>query len=165
MKHPIKYALAAFGSALIVGVAILVGFFLWMTHASIDQSKGPTSRDEALSHCSIPLPPSAHNVQYASYAAGLQEGHFYVRFEAPVADCYSNAKAVFAERAKQSPHYVIPAFQPVSHPEREKSSDLRIDWFDNDQIAKGVVAGTGWSWEPRIWIDENRGIFYYEVND
>src|SRR5947207_3287180 len=75
MKHPIKYALIAVGGALIVGVAIVVGFSLWLTRASIDQSKGPTSRDEALDHCSIPLPPSAHNVQYASYAAGLQEGH------------------------------------------------------------------------------------------
>ena len=56
-------------------VAIVFGFIVWMfTHADIDQSNGPTSRDKALAHCSFPLPQSASNVQYASYAAGMQEG-------------------------------------------------------------------------------------------
>ena len=155
-----------------IGVLLLaVGGFVclavwWIGHAEIDQSNGLTSRDAALSHCAIPLPASAHNVQYASYAAGMQEGHLYVRFEAPVADCYKTAKTIFAEHAKQNPsHYVIPKFQPTNLLDRERSSDLRIDWFDNDKISTGVVAGTGWSWEPKIWIDEERGVLYYEVND
>ncbi|HSY17252.1 MAG TPA: hypothetical protein VK815_02920 [Candidatus Acidoferrales bacterium] len=165
MKHPIKHALIVLVGALTLAALAVFGIFVWATGANIDQSKGPTSREDALVHCSIPLPASARNIQYASYAAGLQEGHFYVRFEAPVADCYSNAKAIFIERAKHAPSYVIPEFQPVSHPERAKSSDLRIDWFDNDRISKGMVAGAGQGWEPKIWIDEERGVFYYEDND
>jgi hypothetical protein len=165
MKHPIRYGLITLATALILGVLGLLAFFVWVMSANIDQSKGPTSREDALLHCSIPLPASAHNIQYASYAAGLQEGHFYVRFEAPVAECFSNANAIFAEQSKHSSDYVIPKFEPVRHPAREKSADLRIDWFDNDRISKGVVAGNGWSWEPKIWIDEEHGVFYYEVND
>ena len=165
MKRPTRYAAIVVASVLILVVGIVCGVFIWFFRANIDQSKGPTSREEALLHCSIPLPTNARNIQYASYAAGLQEGHFYIRFEAPVADCYGNAKAIFVARAKDFPRYVVPEFEPVSHPQREKSTDLRIDWFDNDRISKGAVAGTGWGWEPKIWIDDERGVFYYEVND
>ncbi len=157
-----------FTAASVIGgtAAILFGFVVWFfSHAEIDQSKGPTSRDKALAHCSFRLPQSASNIQYASYASGMQEGHFYVRFEAPVTDCFDTAKAIFAAHAKNFPNYVIPEFTPVSHPPRTRNTDLRIDWFDNDQISKGVVAGTGWAWEPKVWIDEEGGIFYFEVND
>ena len=166
MKPVVKHSLLAVAGGLVLGLAVIFGTIVWVfTHADIDQSDGPVSRDKALQHCSLPIPSNAHDVEYASYAAGLQEGHFYVRFEAPVPDCFDTARTIFANHAKETPGYVIPEFQPVSHPEREKSSDLRIEWFDNDRISKGVTAGTGWSWEPRVWIDEERGIFYYEIND
>jgi len=161
----IKYALIIVGSALVLTVAVFIGLFFWYCwHPYIEQSNGPVSRDKALQHSSMPLPLSAHNVQYASSAL-WQNGESYVRFEAPVADCYALAKTIFTDHAKENSRYVIPKFQPVSHPEREKSHDLRIDWFDIDQISKGVVAGTGWGWEPKVWIDEERGIFYCEVHD
>ena len=114
---------------------------------------------------SWPFPPGAHDVQYATRAGGLQNCESYVRLEAPVEECYALAAAIFADEAKHLPHYTFPTFQPVSHPPREKGGGLPIGWFDNDHIAKGAVAGEGWGWQSQIWIDDERGVFYYKVTD
>jgi hypothetical protein len=161
-----KLVLIALGT-LATLIVVAFGVFFWiMGHAEIDQSTGPVSREQGLSHCAgIPLPPSAHDVQYASYACGLQDGDFYVRFMASVPDCYATAETIFVEWIKTRPHDVRPTFQRVSHPAHESSRELRTDWFDNENISNGAQAGAGVGWEPHILIDEDRGIFYYHVTD
>ncbi len=145
-----------------VTVFVLIYF---ATQDVIEQTTGPVSREQAVKHCPIKLPLGAHNIQYASLAGGLQDCEQFVHFEAQVSECHSHAESIFAECSKNGLRKPIPQFQPVSHPHKVVSSRLRTEWFDNERIAKGVVAGEGTGSEPRIWIDEERGIFYYFVTD
>lgn len=152
--------------ALVLAVIGVCGLFWWnWTHPYIEQSKGAISREEAMKHCSVPLPASAHDVYYSNYSDGLQVGEFLVQFEAPVKDCRATADAIYAAIARKNPKYTAPKFTPVSHPPRAGSSYMPVDWFDNDHIEKGAVGGKGYEGEPTIWIDEERGIFYYKLSD
>jgi hypothetical protein len=164
MKKVVKIVLIATASVILVAAVVVIGFIglmAWLFRSTIDQSNGPTSREKALSHCNIPLPESASNVQYALYCDGWMSGCFYARFEAPVADCYTHAKTIYAAHAKDAQQNAkIPKLKPVNHPLREQNTDIRLDWFDNDRISKGVESDSDDS-EPKIWIDEERGIFYF----
>ena len=149
-----------------IGSVVVVGapFFWLFLHDVIAQTHGPVSREEAQKACPISLPPTARNVQYASLAGGLQTCDQYVRFEAPVADCYSQALLLFAAFAEHDPDYTPPSFLPVAHPGHIGSSEMRTDWFDIENISEGVAAGEGYN-RPRIWIDTARGVFYYHLTD
>ena len=41
----------------------------------------------------------------------------------------------------------------------------RASWFDPDKITRGIYAGDSSSHKPEIWIDLDRGIFYFREND
>ena len=163
-RLPIYPLIAAAGLMLLVvlGIGKLMPDF---GDLHIEESSGPTLREKAQPHCLIQLPPSARDVQYATLAGGLQDGQFFIRFEAPVADCHAAAMAVFAVWMKTEGIQDYPRFEQVNHPPPYRSSRLHTEWFDVENISNGSVAGSGSSWMPRIWIDEDRGIFYYTVTD
>jgi hypothetical protein len=141
-------------------------FVIWTAlRDSVEQTSSPVSREQALRHCPIELPPAAQIIQYASLAGGLQDCEQYVRFEAPVSDCYLFANSIYDKWSKHHGQATKPQFEQASHPTSRKSSRLQTNWFDTEQIKKAVVAGTGVGYEPRIWIDEERGILYFHVID
>jgi len=166
MKRFFKFALVAAIGILVLGAAGF-GFLYWsMQHDFVEQTTGPLTREKALKHCPISLPSTARNIQYASFNSGLQAAEMFVRFEAPVPDCYACAQTLFARRAKDDSRYSIPVFRTTAHPESiESTNHLQTSWFDTDRTSKWVVAGRGSSWEPKVWIDTEAGIFYYYVTD
>lgn len=125
----------------------------------IDQTSAPTTREEAIKHCPIPLPESARRIQYFSYRQMMSDMVF-VRFEAPVSDCYACATSLFERFAYDRAHR-SPTFQPISRPESMKQR-IRVcpPWFDLDRDSEWVVAGKGGSGEPKVWIDKKAGVFY-----
>jgi hypothetical protein len=159
MKKPLKIFLAAIAVAVVFGAIILFVLPVWsLFHETIEETRGPVTREKALKHCIISLPESARDVQYAWVVGGMQYTQQYVRFEAPVDDCYAQAKRIL--RTNQ------PTFSKTSRPLGPPSCEqLHTKWFDVDKIAEGVVAGDGSDHGPQIWIDTQRGVFYYYLTD
>ena len=150
--------------AALLFLALVAMVFFWFLRGETRESAGPLTREKALHKTGLPLPSSAKNIQYVSYAC-FQDFESYVRFEAPPADCYTTAQVIFDQHMKANPKFVVPEFRPVSHPSPMRSARLKTAWFDTENIAKGSAAGERSSWQPQIWIDDERGIFYYKVVD
>ena len=147
---------------------LLFAWFVWpWVHDYVSQTQGPVSREKSeAAGCPIPLPASAHDVQYAWVAGGLQYCMQYVRFEAPVADCFAHARLMFSKFGKNDPNYKIPEFFPTDHPIRPPTCpDLHTEWFDVETMPEGVVTPEGSSNGPQIWIDTKRGVFYFYLTD
>jgi hypothetical protein len=143
-----------------------ISYFAWVwMHDEIMESRGAITREQAQRECPIPLPASAHAVQYAWIVGGLQYTFQFVRFEAPVADCFAHAQSLFAENAAHNPRYKVPTFVPTSHPSAPGCSELHTEWFDIQNIVDGKSAGNGPGNGPQIWIDTERGVFYYYLTD
>jgi len=164
MKPIIKYFLIT--CAVVLGAIFALAGFLWWSfdHVSVQKSSGPTSRAKASSHVPFALPESAHDVEYSIEAGGLQYYACFVRFVAPSADCRAAAEAIFADRAKTYQNSVVPKFGSASHPSQAELQQYP-GWFRVDQITNGVETDAGGNWGPHIWIDEDRGIFYYFMTD
>ena len=58
-------------------------------------------------------------------------------------------------------------FKPITKKEQKIQSTVgkNVAWFNNDHITRGLAGGKGYEGEPRIWIDNDRGIFYYFLTD
>lgn len=94
----------------------------------------------------------------------------YVRFEAPPQDCVNHintVKAYWEEEWDTS----LGNFQPPG-PIEEPSYDRHFysdpyspAWFEPNTIDEGVTAGGGGTGVPMVWVDTQRGIFYYEISD
>ena len=85
-----------------------------------------------------------------------------MRFEAPVAVCLQAAAAIAPGKK----------LKPVSHDELPfNAGPIRKDvfhdlscWFDLDRATNVLSAGGGPS-DACVWVDVNRGVFYYRVTD
>ena len=117
--------------------------------------------------CPIPLPDSARNVQFAYYHHWI-EFEMDVRFEASPEICKEHVKTVIEANAKNykwlpHPTDLIPV---TSMPPINNHDGLGvIPWFDIDNITHGVGRSGQGSYDPDIWIDDDRGIFYYRITD
>ena len=128
----------------------------------------PLTYDQAIKVKDIdfPLPPTSHNINYAMYA-DWQAYQRLVRFEAPSEDCIRHIDAVIAWHNKQHK-------QTSSYPPTEVTTVVPHDgdqtmgptpWFDVDKIRHGLFAGKDSSHTPQIWVDRDRGVFYYFETD
>jgi|SRR5882672_3461584 len=130
----------------------------------------PISLEEAEKTFTFPFPRSASNIQFACYKEFLA-CTILVRFEAPSADCIAAVPAAldyqgFAEINKLSDEARV--LRPVSKMFFDKTQDtgpLVVPWFNPDQIGVGLETGFAGSYEQKVWIDTERGIFYYRLCD
>ena len=163
----------------------------WMLSPGyVDHFSHPLTVEEARrEHCPIPLPDSAHNIQFAIGYGGMQDYIILVRFEAPVDVCRSHVQTIVDAHAMLDKF----ATQDVSlkritdTPLPIKNNLLgRATWFDVEKIRNGWTTANGfghsvWLKEeskptlnelimrirsryPQVWIDEDRNIFYCEDN-
>jgi len=116
----------------------------------------------------IPLPAGATNISYASWSmgAGFEE---YLRFEAPPQTCLAHAPVVLARAPATGTAPAsgpAPSLAPIATPPSPvHSSNLDVSWFDVQNIREGVTSGGGGSHVPVVWVDANRGVFYYRMTD
>lgn len=127
----------------------------------------PLTYEQAIKEKDIdfPLPPSSRKILYGMYA-DWQAYTLLVRFEAPVEDCLKHIDTVVAwdnkiyKRTSSYPRVQVTHIDPVDtvwlHP---------ASWFDPNKITRGVYAGENSSHKPEIWIDLDRGIFYFREID
>lgn len=182
MKKPVLMAIVA--GCLAIGVIAIVAAHLLenpraQNGASIVQSNGPVSVDEARRGCPIAIPPGARNVQYATYS-DFQAFAAFVKYEAPADVCIEAGKELLAadgqERRKngraelEGLHALSNApasLQTLAGMSRKRlvPAELSVAWFDPESIAEGLEGGGTGSHEPKVWIDTRRGIFYYQLHD
>jgi len=151
-----------------IGLTIITGLIVlsaWDTVVPYEyQTEAPQSFSEACKRSPIELPASARDVQMASRSAWMMYVD-YVRFEASSADCELHAKKMlpFAEAkpfpsASDSPETLAFEFPPTFPTGR---GGRKLDWFDVQNITNGVRFGEGGPGEAVIYVDRDRGIFYY----
>lgn len=118
--------------------------------------------------CPIPLPPSAHNLYVSQQGAWLAY-HGEVRFHATVEDCVATAQRVHDEYAARQRRSSAPPIEIDSErgivPPRDGTGHRRKWWLNTDFIRKGLYYPGGGAWNPQIWVDTERGIFYFRVTD
>ena len=68
---------------------------------------------------------------------------------------------------EQKPERKVEGLRPIKEIEglENDPSPLSVPWFDPRSIKKGLVGGEGGSHQPLIWIDTEKGIFYYQYHD
>jgi len=131
----------------------------------------PVSLDSAKKECPISLPSSASNIQYGIWSL-WQASMTYVRFEAPVRDCLEHAEKGLYEDAKAYGLKNATIVSSTNFPEPEPPNtldDFDVDWFDVKNLSNGIKfelepwLRAGGS--PIVYIDQERGIFYYSHFD
>lgn len=115
------------------------------------------------------VPHSAHWVRSSSWSDGWLGFENYVRFEAPYQDCLKAAEALIAAH-KQEMHgatnfiYARRSIDVENALPPPPSGSLKW-WFCPEHIRHGVYYGADESNNPQIWIDAERGVFYYRETD
>jgi hypothetical protein len=172
-KRPLLVLVAALCAvALIAGGVGTCVYIRCNTFADIKEEKilrRNLSWADAQKELRFPLPAGAKNISFAMW--GLWQGYeFYLRFEAPPEMCIEHIPVVLAKWRKENPS-LSPGYEatvPVqitAPPSPCKSNELDISWFDIGNIKKGLADGEGGSHRPRIWVDTDRGVFYYCITD
>ena len=131
-----------------------------MPEASIYESPVFATVAEARKHLSIPLPDEAKNIQFAGYREWIAAEDL-MRFMAPVEVCLKHA-AVISPGKQLTPlsaqELAISTRQTFGRNFKDSS------WFDLSKATNVVHVGGG-SHKAEIWIDQDRGVFYYLYTD
>lgn len=160
-----------YGTGILCGLALVaIGAFVFMSLMLLGPSRivsdKPQTYNQARKHCPIALPPTASEIQYALYG-DWQIADQHVKFRAPVKDCIDNARLVLAENKKHHPQRHSDFDQDlelVTKPVSPTSIFFRrLPWFDTVTITKGGSLGGDGDMQPHIWLDTERGIFYYHL--
>jgi len=113
----------------------------------------------------FPLPPSAHNVYYGIYGEG-QAYTMIVRFDAPAQDCLTHIDAVLSWDDKIYSRTSSYPRVTVTKVERVDAGYLSpTPWFTPDRIKHGVHVGENGGHVPQIWVDLDKGTFYFRETD
>jgi len=142
------------------------------------RSERPLAYDEVIQigKCPIPLPKEAINIQYVDFYAGFGGFQKYVRFEAPVEICRSQAKIILSKynsrkhREKIKVELVPKKTTPqdcerIAYYATRGEPFSQAHWFDTDKIINGEIWGLNTSHIPSVVIDIDRGVFYYQYSD
>ncbi len=151
---------------LLVAGSLLFAWTMCVPHTR--QIDAPVSLAQA-EGCPIPLPPTARNIRYRLRRQWIELDET-VRFEAPVDVCIAHADTVIkACQARFGSEYPVEQKTLAKmHPPEGAMNSYRSSspaWFDVWNIVNGLEAGGGGTLRPKIWIDTDRGVFYYQLTD
>lgn len=109
----------------------------------------------------FPFPPSSRNIYYGEY----QDWQCYtllVRFQAPVSDCISQIDTVIAcDNRIINRTSTYPRITVTNVPFQGSGDFDSVPWFTPNTITHGIYVGTNIDHGPQIWIDTDKGIFYF----
>jgi len=119
----------------------------------------------------VAFPATATDFQFAEFGYWLV-GEFYFSFRAPPDVCLAYAQAVLDEHNKRNPKEPLPGLRPVGSGEEPVNSrpltpfyltneGVTVSWFQPGAIREGVEGGERGS-KGKVWVDTERGVFYYE---
>jgi hypothetical protein len=154
------------GGVLVFLFVLALGLYLasWWSvqramRADVRESSRPLTLAEARTETSFDLPDSAKNIQYGCYSEFIAFIEL-VRFEAPVEDCKAHALKLVRKHS-------LKPLRKVSLAEGVLSDiqPLKAPWFRPQEIRAPLMAGEPGSHQRMIWIDEENGVFYYQMTD
>ncbi|MDI1311841.1 hypothetical protein [Prosthecobacter sp.] len=157
-----------------ISTAVIVLFAVTAARCArptIKRNDVPMSRDEALKQgIRFPLPSTAHNIQIAQYSFGFAY-ELLVRFEAPVSVCEQHVAEVLKWDEKNRHDKGMPkqdelSTEKVDHVGYIENSTLKpTPWFALGTLKRGLHVGKPGCSVPEIWIDQEKGIFYFRETD
>lgn len=163
------------GSVLVVALLGIVGYWAFSQprrnvdsvqnmKAGVIKTGAPLSLTAARirGDCPISLPETATNIQYAVWSL-WQASQTFVRFDAPVSDCLEHAMTILRPYA-QRPSVSIASTNvigPLPAPFVVSPTDSTVPWFDLPSFTAGMLFDVGGERAPTVWVDTNRGCFYY----
>ena len=156
--------------SLLLSTALLAGSAVWWqtSKPTIEQTTRPLALEEARPKCPISLPREAKNIQYAYFSDATVHQSF-VRFEVPYEIGLSHVDEVFREHARRMNWaFKRPAALAITEPPRLSLTpfpELRIGWFDIEKVRHGKTYGELNSWQPQVWIDTDRNLFFFCLTD
>lgn len=168
-----KVGLAVLSVGVVAGGLCLsaVTFKRWMgipgiRKADVVLSITPQAVDEARAGCPIPLPDSAHKVQYAVWSFG-EVTQSWVRFEAPVPDCLAHAERMVQPFRDRDGYAVTttPIVEDTGVLCVLDPTEVNLTWFEECQKAPGTIFRVSGGRAPVIWVDTGRGVFYCEIKN
>lgn len=114
----------------------------------------------------VALPSDASDIQFAQYSY-RQAYELLVSFHAPPESCVDYAKAILIDYNRMNPNRPVPAdLTPLTKPPRKYiCEEMPTPWFTPETIQTGMKGGEAGSHQPEIWIDSDRGVFYYLLRD
>ena len=132
---------------------------------TIKRNDVPMSRDEALKKgIRFPFPSTAHNIQIAQYSFGFAY-ELLVRFEAPVSVCEQHVAEVLKWHESMSKQEAPPV-EKVDHVDYAENFMLKpTPWFNPGSLKRGLHIGRPGCSAPEMWIDQEKGIFYFRETD
>lgn len=129
------------------------------------------SREEAVkSGFAFPFPEAAKNIQFATYSFGFAY-EWLVKFEAPVSVCEQHVAEVLKQheirwKSTGMPKQEALLTEEIDHVEYTEFGTLKpTPWFDPGSIKKCLHVGRPGCSTPEIWIDREKGVFYYRLTD
>jgi hypothetical protein len=117
------------------------------------------SRDEAAREFpNWALPPSAHDIQVATYHEWLA-GLYFFRVEGTVPECVQFAEATLARNCRSDGEASrLRSLEGVTGLIYDPAP-LKTPWFRPQDIVNGLVGGGEY---PTVWVDLDRGIVYFQ---
>ncbi|MEO6052890.1 MAG: hypothetical protein ABIP97_02660 [Chthoniobacterales bacterium] len=115
----------------------------------------------------FPLPDSCRNVTYGIYA-DWQAYTCLVRFEAPVDVCIKQIDTVLAwdnQVYKRDKSYGREEIGKTVQGDTSTGWLKEVPWFKPGTIKRGIYTGENSSHIPQIWVDTEKGVFYYKEED
>lgn len=152
---------------LVLGLCLFVFSFnpFRNMEAGVVQSKSPLSKTEAEVQCPIALPEGATNIQYTVWSL-WQASQIFVRFEAPAGVCLQHAEVVLLKYSGSPGRTVTRTNRigPIPMPLVISSTPLNLSWLDLPKFVAGVEFSLSTTPAPTVWVDTNRGCFYFLEN-
>ncbi|MEO8614590.1 MAG: hypothetical protein ABI600_05565 [Luteolibacter sp.] len=127
----------------------------------------PLTYEEAVKNPDVdfPLPATSSEIYYGMYA-DWQTYTRIVRFKAPVEDCISHIDSVIKWDERMYHRTSSYLRKKVSRVDHQGAGCLEpAKWFTPETITDGLYEGKDSSHTPQIWVDLDRGIFYFKVTD
>jgi hypothetical protein len=155
---------------LLVATIALAGSTVWwqVSKPTIEQTTKPLALEEARQRCPIALPEGATNIQFAYYSDATVHQSF-VRFEVAFETGVSHVDRVFREHAERMKwSFKSPAEHAITEAPSlsvTPMSQLHVDWFDLEKVHHGKTYGELNSWQPQVWIDADRNVFFFCLTD
>jgi hypothetical protein len=109
------------------------------------------------------LPDEARNVRYAGWGAGVGYEDC-LRFEAPPEVCKAYAER-FTRDWVDEDEWPCTLKELRDRPQPVRLSELRIGWFDIHQITRGFATVDSYPMRREVWVDMDRGVFYWKDSD
>ncbi len=158
---------------IVLGLIIVLSCLIFYKCSQPDQPDylkrydNPLTYSQAMKESDIdfPLPASSSDIYYGMYA-DWQAYTRIVRFTAPVEDCISHIDKVIEWSDSISGRKSSFPRIKVTHVDLQGAGWLEpAAWFKPETITNGLYVGDNASHVPQMWIDLDKGIFYFSESD